>query len=169
MMILGIIGEISAFITCLLFVFYLIGHIWLYRIESKFPTTSLEIDYTHGVNEIDQFDIVADENACEVLLLTSHKNLNSVELYKAVYTGRTFQKQGKIISCVKDIPAGNSIRIKCVVPEGIPSHLLVIKRIDGIIETFAIGYDGRMEGNGVCATSYSITNTLISFMYYLVS
>lgn len=171
---MSIISNWSAIITCVLFIFYIIGHCWTLFKESKFGTTSVEIDYERKVDEIDDFDLVADDNAEEVILLKANTNIKKISLYNIKVKTTPFLKRqcyindGRRIAYKNMIPAGETVKIRCVVPEGIPCNRIIIKRNDGIREEFLLGYDGRMEGKGVCPINYKVKKTVGAWFYYIL-
>lgn len=171
---MSLISDWSAIITCILFLFYIIGHCWTLVKESRFGTASVEIDYERTMDDIDDFDLVADENAGEIVLLKANTNIRQIALFNVksknspIFKRLLLVNDGKSIDYKKMVPAGEIIKIKCVVPEGIPRNRIVIKRNDGIKEEFLLGYDGRMEGNGVAPTNYKVKRTIGAWVYYFL-
>ncbi len=171
---MSLISDWSALITCILFLFYIIGHCWALVKESRFGTASVEIDYERTMDDIDDFDLVADDNAGEIVLLKANTNIRQIALYNVksknspIFKRLLLVNDGKSIDYKKMVPAGEIIKIKCVVPEGIPRNRIVIKRNDGIKEEFLLGYDSRMEGNGVAPTNYKVKRTIGAWVYYFL-
>lgn len=163
------VSDISAIITCVLFIFYIIGRIINIILDTQYREITARIDFERRIDEIDDYDLQT-EDGNEIVLLKSNRNIKTIMLYKARYNERKgqLQKVGKCIDSCKKIEAGREIKIKCIVPEGIPINIVEVQRDDFIIERFAIGYDGRNEGEGVWLEEYKFKRTILSWIYYMV-
>lgn len=163
------IGDISSIATLVLFVFYFLGRFWTMYKNMKFQTEILGIDMK-GIGNVDNPDF--DLNGLEIVKLKSSENLSYVEVWECNYV----EKKGayRLIKTIKkcsrkmNIPKGKELLIKCTVPEGIPTHMVVFERFDGLRGSFAIGYDGRQEGNGVIAIDYRTQITFKALMYNIL-
>jgi len=170
MMVWTEISNVSAIITCILFLFYIAGSVWgLFR-KKKYITTSVKLDYAENPENIDVFDLVVNKMAPEVVLLTSSCNISSIRIYNCEYDPQKnrFIRKKQCIDSKKNIPANTVLRIRCVVPEGIPENQIVITREDGLKEIFEIGADNSNVGEGVSIAGYRIKATIGACLYQIL-
>lgn len=163
------VAIISSVITCILFVFYIIGHIWTYFKSTKFLTVSVTADFKHSIDEVDYWDLIADDDAHEMVLLNLSENVKKISIYRAYYDERSNKLLKKeLIDSINNIQAGKTISIKCIIPEGIPVNIVEVIRNDEVVEEFDIGADGTNFGSGADIGGYIIKrNNIKSILYYL--
>lgn len=170
------IGSIASIITCVLFVFYIVGRVWSVMSNTRFQDIDMHVDYSitpdgGEESEVDLY-LLDDENsdAGEYVIMTPEVDLNKVEAYEVKCdfddNGEIKFKQEKLLDKCELKRANTPILIKCIVPEGIPSTEIVYERFDGIKGQFFIGYEGKGE-KGVATDSFRYKRTLKSILYYL--
>lgn len=165
----GIISNISAIVTCVTFILYLAGHIWVV-VKNKYTLyeklTVLPYDSKIDIEEEDN-TVIVDDNGCE-FVLESEYGISNINIYKVDYDINsdgtlklTSRKQKSSFSNLNQ----EKLFIRCDLGEIIPTTQFEIKRSDYVMITFDIYESGR---NGQIITcNYKYKMTFKSFLYHL--
>lgn len=165
----GIISNISAIVTCVAFILYLAGHIWVV-VKNKYTLyeklTVLPYDSKIDIEEEDN-TVIVDDNGCE-FVLESEYGISNINIYKVDYDINsdgtlklTSRKQKSSFSNLNQ----EKLFIRCDLGEIIPTTQFEIKRSDYVMITFDIYESGR---NGQIITcNYKYKMTFKSFLYHL--
>ena len=174
---LNIISAVSSIITCLLFIFYIIGHVWSYFTNKSFNNerfeniSSTDIDVSNATRAI-----VLDDTGTE-LSLTSSEGIRQVKVYNVEYS---FKKDGscklvsrKIRGRYGILNPTETLYIKADLGEIIPIVQVEILRRDYTVATFNLVESGKngdvlaMKPAGVKMDKYRVKYGGRSFIYYL--
>lgn len=164
-----IISNISSIVTCVAFILYLIGHIWVvlknrYTIYEKFTV----ISYDSGIDIEDEDNtLIVDDNGCE-FSIESEYGINEIKIYKVDYDinsdGTLRSNSRKLKSTFSNLKK-ERLYIRCDLGECILTTQFEIKRSDYAIITFDLYESGK---NGQIITcNYKYKMTLKSFLYHL--
>lgn len=164
-----IISNVSSIVTCVAFLLYLAGHIWVvlknkHTIYEKF--TVIPYDSKIDIEDEDN-TLIVDDNGCE-FVLESEYGISNINIYKVDYDINsdgtlklTSRKQKSSFSNLKQ----EKLFIRCDLGEFIPTTQFEIKRSDYAIITFDI-YESGKNGN-IIVCNYKYKMTLKSFLYHL--
>lgn len=165
----NIISNVSSIVTCVAFLLYLAGHIWVviknrYNIYEKFSVVPLD-----SKTDIENGDhvLLIDNNGCE-FSLSSNYGINEIKIYKVDYS---IQENGELKSDSKVLVNGykklntDKLYIRCDLGEHIPTTRLKITRSDYTIITFDIFESGK-NGN-IITCNYKFKVTFKGFLYHL--
>lgn len=164
-----IISNVSSIVTCVAFLLYLAGHIWVV-VKNKHTLyeklTVLPYDSKIDIEEEDN-TLIVDDNGCE-FVLESEYGISNINIYKVDYDigsdgtlKLTSRKQKSSFSNLKQ----EKLFIRCDLGEFIPTTQFEIKRSDYAIITFDIYESGKNGHIIVCNYKYKMT--LKSFLYHL--
>ena len=165
----NIIANISSIFTCLTFLLYLAGHIWVvfkskHTIYEKFTV----IPYNSNIAiEDEDNSLIVDDNGCE-FILESEYGINNVNIYKVDYN---ISNKGTLCLNSKTLKSTSSnlktekLFIRCDLGETIPTTQFEIKRADYAVITFDICESGKNGHIIVCNYKYKMN--LKSFLYHL--
>lgn len=164
-----VISNVSSIVTCLAFLLYLAGHIWVvlkskHTIYEKFTI----IPYNSDIKIEDENNaLIVDEHGCE-FMLESEYGINNVNIYKVSYD---IKNDGKL-KLIKRKPKSSfsnlkqdKLYIRCDLGEFVPKTQFEIKRADYAVITFDIYQSGKNGRIVVCNYKYKMT--LKSFLYHL--
>lgn len=164
-----IISNVSSIVTCVAFLLYLAGHIWVvlknkHTIYEKF--TVIPYDSKINIEEEDN-TLIVDDNGCE-FVLESEYGISNINIYKVDYDINsdgtlklTSRKQKSSFSNLKQ----EKLFIRCDLGEFIPTTQFEIKRSDYAVITFDIYESGKNGHIIVCNYKYKMT--FKSFLYHL--
>ena len=164
-----IISNISSIVTCVAFLLYLAGHIWVV-VKNKHTLyeklTVLPYDSKIDIEEEDN-TLIVDDNGCE-FVLESEYGISDINIYKVDYDINsagtlklTSRKQKSSFSNLKQ----EKLFIRCDLGEFIPTTQFEIKRSDYAVITFDIYESGKNGHIIVCNYKYKMT--FKSFLYHL--
>lgn len=161
------IGNISSIATLLLFVFYFLGRVWALIKDSKYQKIDATVDCDHSMDDYDTFDI--DLHGNEVIVVSFNQNIRRFRIYEINWNDEyNGYRKRKKISEIEYIPSSKEITICTIVPEGIPQQLIDFECANGICGELIIGYDGRINGNGISTEGLKVKKTLKAWIYYIV-
>ncbi|MGN0338863.1 MAG: hypothetical protein ACI4D0_00045 [Lachnospira sp.] len=174
---LNIISAVSSIITCLLFIFYIIGHVWSYRTNKSFNKERFEnisatnIDVSNATRAIVLNDVGTE------LSLTSSEGIRQVKVYNVEYS---FKKDGscKLVSRKLRGRYGilnpmETLYIMADLGETTPIVQVEILRRDYTVATFDLVESGKngdvipMKPDGVKMDKYKVKYGVRSLVYYL--
>ncbi len=164
-----VISNISSIVTCIAFLLYLIGHIWVvlkskHTIYEKFTV----IPYDSSI-DIDSQDntLIIDNVGCE-FILRSEYGIENVKIYKVCYN---INDDGSLKLLSREHKATFSdlkheeLFIRCDLGEIIPTTQFKIKRSDYAVITFDIYQSGK---NGhICISNYKYKMTFKALIYHI--
>ncbi len=156
------IGNISSVITLVLFITYILGRCWSTHINAKCVYEKIEIEKTTDTNEKDIIIV----NGSDILELQSEEYLNWVKVYSAKLDGEKVIADKKTLKIVRSINRKTPIYLGVNISEGIPNTVIEYQRADYVQGTFVVKYDGK--GTGYSADDYTIKNTFLTWLYYLL-
>ena len=164
-----IISNASSIITCVAFIFYLIGHMWVvcknkHTIYEKF----IVIPYDSGIDiEAEDNILIVDDNGCE-FSVQSEYGINEIKIYKVDYNvssdGTLHYDSRKLKYTFKNLKR-ECLYIRCDLGEFIPTTQIEIKRSDYTIITFDLYVSGKNGHIITCNYKYKMTPK--SFLYHL--
>lgn len=164
-----IISNTSSIVTCVAFLLYLAGHIWVvvknkHTIYEKL--TVLPYDAKIDIEDEDHF-LVVDTNGCEFTLQSDY-GIKTLKVYKVDYE---FNGDGTINPISKKLKSSfenlkkDKLYIRCDLGEVMPTTQFEIRREDYTIITFDLVESGK---NGhVSACNFKIKLTIKGFLYHL--
>lgn len=165
----SIISNVSSIVTCVAFILYLVGHIWVvlknkHTIYEKF--TVVPYDSNIDIEEEDN-TLIVDDNGCE-FSIESEYGISEIKIYKVDYDINSdgtlkliSRKQKSSFSNLKQ----EKLFIRCDLGEFIPTTQFEIKRSDYAVITFDIYESGKNGHIIVCNYKYKMTPK--SFLYHL--
>ena len=167
------ISDISAIVTCFLFVLYIIGHIWKIFITKHTKFEKFEIQKFSGLdecNEMEDYDkVLMVDDIGEVFSLSSSYGIRSIKVYEVSYEFENDNnlklKSKKLKSTYPNLDIDETLYIRCDLGEIMPKIQFEIERTDYTKVLFALTMSGK-TGN-ILAFDYSFRMTLKSFFYYL--
>lgn len=145
----NIISNISSIVTCVAFLLYLTGHIWIifknrHTIYEKFEVIPYDSDRT--IENEDNTLLIDDDGS--KFILQSEYGINSVNIYKVDYN--VDRKGLHLISRTLKASFNNlnkeKLFIRCELGECIPTTQFEIKREDYTVITFNI-YESGINGH----------------------
>lgn len=163
------VSNISAIVTCFLFVLYIIGHIWKIFITKNKKYERFQIQELDDPNEMEDYDnILMVDDIGEFFSLSSSYGIKNIKVYEVLCE---FENDDiKIMSQNLKITYANldeneTLYIRCDLGEVMPKIQFEIERADYTKVTFFLVTSGK-TGN-ILATDYSFKMTIKSFLYYL--
>lgn len=163
----NIISNVASIVTCIAFLLYLIGHIWVvaknrYTIYERL----LVLPFDSEIEDEDNV-LIVDINGAEFSLESDYgiKNLN---IYKVEYDvgqdGTMLPKERTLKSTWSNLNQ-EKLFIRCDLGEVLPTTQFEIERSDYTIVTFDLFVSGK---NGhIIAANYKYKTTFKSFLYHL--
>lgn len=163
------ISAISSVVTCLAFILYLVGHIWVI-IKNKNSVyeefSPIPFDSKTSIEDEDNVLIVDDQGS--EFSLKSDYGIKKIKIYKVVYD---IQDNGELIAKSKSLKTTfdnlntDKLFIRCDLGEYIPTTQFEIRRTDYTKITFDI-YESGKNGH-IITDRYTHKLTLMSILYYL--
>lgn len=165
----NIISNISSIVTCVAFLLYLTGHIWVvfknkHTIYEKF--TVIPYDSDIAIEDEDN-TLIVDDNGCE-FILESEYGINNINIYKVNYditNNGTLHLNSRTLKSTFSNLKTEKLFIRCDLGEFIPTTQFEIKRADYAEITFDIYESGKNGHIVVC--NYKFKMNLKSFLYHL--
>lgn len=163
------ISNVSSIVTCVSFILYLIGHIWVVLknrniIYEKFTVipydSSIDIEAMNNI-------LLVDDKGCE-FSLESEYGIDEIKIYKVKYD---INKDGTLHFNNKELKKRftklhkEKLYIRCDLGETIPTTQIEIKRSDYARITFDLYESGRNGQIVTCNKKYRMS--FISFLYHL--
>jgi len=105
---------------------------------------SITMDFTgagHGKTTVANWTVGGEE----VYLISANEDLNKISLYEIDLVTMEYDKEHPVAS-YEDLKAGELIETQIMVPEGLPSHILLVEKTSGTLIKYLITYDGRDGG-----------------------
>lgn len=164
-----IISNISSIVTCVAFLLYLAGHIWVV-VKNKHTLyeklTVLPYDSKIDIEDEDNF-LVVDTNGCEFTLQSDY-GITSLKIYEVdndINEDGTFNPTSKKLKGSFENLKKDKLYIRCDLGEVIPTTQFEIKRDDYTIITFDLVESGK---NGhIIACNFKLKLTIKGFLYHL--
>lgn len=165
----NVISNVSSIVTCVAFLLYLAGHIWIVvknRHALYEKLTVLPFDSKLDIEDEDIF-LDVDTNGCEFTLQSDY-GINSLKVYKidnvkkenGTFNPISKQLKGSFENLKKD-----KLYIRCDLGETIPTTQFEIRRDDYTIITFDLVVSGK---NGhIIACNFKPKLTVKGFLYHL--
>lgn len=164
-----VISNISSIVTCVAFILFLVGHIWVvlknkYTIYEKFTV----VPYDSNIDIEDEDNtLIVDDNGCE-FSIESDYGISEIKIYKVDYdinsNGSLHSDNRKLKSTFNNLQK-EKLYIRCDLGECIPTTQFEIKRSDYAIINFDLYESGK---NGHLITcNYKYKMTLKSLLYHL--
>lgn len=166
------VSNISAIVTCFLFILYIIGHIWKISITKNKKFEKFQIQEFNDLDEDDEMEgydnILMVDNIGEVFSLSSSYGIRSIKVYEVSceFENNDLKIKSKNLKITyPNLDTNESLYIKCDLGEIMPKIQFEIERTDYTKVTFFVAVSGK-TGN-VISFGYSFKMTLKSFLYYL--
>ncbi len=165
-----IISNVSSIVTCLLFVLYIVGHIWKVIVTKDTRYEKFKIlPFDTGFDADDNDNSIIIDEAGELFSLSSSYGIRNIKLYKVEYmfndNGTTTLVSKELKHTCKGINISDTLYIKCELGEIIPTTQIEIERMDYTRVTFELYTSGK-NGN-ILVENYKFKMTLKCFIYYL--
>lgn len=161
--------NISAVFTCILFITYIIGHIWKVKNSKKLLYENFQIEYltNEQLGRVDTL-IDLDSEQGDVFSISSPNGIRKVRVYDTSYDckSKKFNK-GKLLNEVKDINVDEKVYFRVIIPCGIPNKYVELEKCDYARISFVVGQSGK-TGNFM-RINHTCKMTLRSWIYYLCS
>ena len=164
-----IISNISSIVTCVAFLLYIAGHIWVI-IKNKNTIyeklTVLPYDSKIEIEDEDNF-LIVDTNGCEFTIQSDY-GINSLKVYKVAYRYSEDDKLEQISKEFKDSFDNlnkEKLYIRCDLGECFPSTQFEITRADYTTITFDLVESGKNGHIIVCNPKVKLT--LKGLIYHL--
>lgn len=165
-----IISNISSIVTCTLFVFYIIGHIWKVIVTKNTRYEKFKIlPYNLNSNIDDNDNVVIIDDVGEEFSISSTYGIRNIEIYKVAYelsdNGSTSLVSKELKSTYKDLNINDTLYVRCDLGECILTTQITIERMDYTKVTFEL-YSSGKTGN-ILVSNYKFKMTMRSLIYYL--
>lgn len=164
------VGNISAIVTCFLFILYIIGHIWKAFITRHTKFEKFQIQELNENDDLEGYDnILIVDNIGETFSLSSSYGIRNIKIYEVSCgignDGKIEIQSKKLREVYPQLDICEPLYIRCDMGELMPRIQLEIERADYTKVTCFLGTSGK---NGhMIAYEYSFKMTLKSFLYYL--
>lgn len=162
------ISNVSGLITCILFIAYIIGHIWTIFIQKEaiFEKINFE-NFDDEYIDIDYIDFTNNSEYGQIFSISSPLGINRVSIYSVERdeNNELEFKMGKLLKTISHIAQNDKLYIKTELFDCFPSLYIEIQRADYIITSYAITDSGR-DGS-LIQLDYKVKMTLKSWLYYL--
>lgn len=161
------IGDISAVVTLILFVLYVIGHVWKiiiikYTLQEKFEFVEL----TERIRNSKFFARELGESGQE-FAVSSPNGIRRIEFYKIIRDNELREKSRKTIATYEKIEPNQKVYACVNIPDVCANIGVEIEKTDYIKISFGVADSGR---NGeLVKENYKCKLTLRSIIYYLCS
>lgn len=163
-----IISNISSIVTCTLFVFYIIGHIWKVLVTKNTRYEKFKILPYNSNSNIDDNVVIIDDVG-EEFSISSIYGIRNIEVYKVAYelndSGSTSLVFKELKSTYKNLNINDTLYVRCDLGECIPTTQITIERMDYTKVTFEL-YSSGKTGN-ILVSNYNFKMTIQSLIYYL--
>ncbi len=160
-------SNLSSIITCVLFIFFLIGKCFTIKraLMSYQENFTLSISSEKiNLNIVDSWD-VSDNNTKIPLILSSNDGLIYVKCYKYRFNESTHKfKKGDLVYEYHNLKKSQGLEILSDFPEGYPHFILEYLRFDYVKCVCFLAYNGK---NGFFVDNVSNRLTFRAFLYYL--
>ena len=165
-----IVSNISSIVTCILFVLYVIGHIWKVVVTQntryeKFKVVPYNSDFDIDGND----NVVIIDDIGEEFSISSTYGIRNIEIYKVNYefgdSGSISLISKELKSTYKDLNINDVLYVRCDLGECIPTTQITIERMDYTKVTFEL-YSSGKTGN-IRVSNYNFKMTIRSLIYYL--
>ena len=165
-----IISNISAIFTCIMFIAYIIGHIWTIYIQKEAIFEKIDFEnFDNEVVDIDYIDFTNNSESGQIFSISSPLGIRRISIYSVERdeNSKLEFKRGKLLKSIKNISQNKKAYFKTELFDCSPSLYIEIQRADYIITSYAITDSGR-DGSLV-QLDYKSKMTLKSWLYYLCS
>lgn len=164
-----IISNVSSIVTCVAFILYLVGHIWVVLKNRNNIYEKLTVVPYNSTIDIEDEDniLIVDDNGCE-FSIESEYGISNINIYKVDYdikSDGTLRLNDKKIKSTYSNLKKEKLFIRCDLGEIIPTTQFKIKRSDYAIITFELYQSGKNGHILIC--NYKYRMTLKSFLYHL--
>lgn len=163
-----VISNVSALITCVLFIAYIIGHLWVIYISRNEIVEKIEFE------DIEDISILEDKDYIElggehgrIFSISSPKGIKKLKVF-GVNRDESLKKpfiKGEFINEINNIRANEKVYFKGEFLWYNSNIYLEFERSDYIIVSLIVGESGK-DGTATCFL-YDTKMTLKSFLYYL--
>ena len=162
-----VISNIASIATCILFVFYLIGHYWKSINKSNMMYEQfrmIKIDDDDFEKEYDN-ELIIDEIG-EMFLISTSFGIRGLKVIRLIYNDgcKEFIEKKQVARFGKLNPL-EQLFIQCDLGEVLPTTEIVMERPDYVRATFLIRSSGKTGNIVVQKAEYK--RTIVSFFYYL--
>lgn len=166
------ISNISAIVTCFLFVLYIVGHIWKVIVTRQTKYEKFEVQRFENDDEYDNVLILDEVGA--TFSLSSVYGIRNIKIYNVEYdyddNGNMFLKSKKLRTTYENLNVNEELYIKCNLGEFVPIVQFEIERADYTKVTFDLiesGKTGNILTGNITSKNYGFKMTFKSFLYYL--
>ena len=160
----SLISNISAIVTCIAFVLYVIGHIWSIHISKNKIFEKFEF-INEDIDDVEYIDFGKKEYG-RIFSVSSPEGIKSIKIFKAQHQGEDFvTNKGKLLKEVKNIKPNQKVYIRANFTDVSSNIYLEIQRADYIKTSFLVadsGKDGSFQ-----QVNYTNKMTFMSWLYYL--
>ena len=160
----SLISNISAIVTCVAFVLYIIGHIWSIHISKNKIFEKFEFENEEEMNGIEYINFAKKYG--RIFSVSSPEGIKSIKIFKAQQQGEDFvTDKGKLLKEVKNIKPNQKVYIRANFTDVSSNIYLEIQRADYIKTSFLVadsGKDGSFQ-----QVNYTNKMTFVSWLYYL--
>ena len=163
------ISNISAVVTCFLFVLYIIGHVWKisnskHLLYEKFQIEQLAEEEIHMLDNL----VELDEEEGEIFSICSPNGMKNISVYEATYDGNKNRfVKGKLLHSLQNINVDEKVYFRTAIPCGIPNKYIELEKCDYVKIKFAVAQSGK---NGeFIKSNHECKMTLKSWIYYMCS
>lgn len=167
---LDTISDIASVITCILFVFYIAGHIWRVIVSKKTRYEKFEIVPCASEADLEDKDnvLLLDETGT-AFSISSAYGVRRIQFYKVSYElhndGSLVLLSKELEAAYDDLQTSEALYVRCDLGECVPTTQVEVERMDYTKVTFEIGVSGK---NGhIITTNYTFRMTLRGLLYYL--
>ena len=162
------ISNVSGLITCILFIAYIIGHIWAIHISRNEIIEDITFERVDELENIEDLDIIdlAGENG-KIFSIVSPKGIRNLKVFGVELdkNSKDIFVKGDFIKELNDIKAKEKVYFK---GEFLwyPSNIYIeFERIDYIKVSLIVGESGK-DGSATC-WGYKTKMGFKSWLYYL--
>ena len=150
-----IISNISSIVTCTLFVFYVIGHIWKVFVTRNTRYEKFKVlPYNSNSDINDNDNVVIIDDVGEEFCISSTYGIRNIEIYKVAYklnnNGSTSLLSKELKSTYKDLNINDTLYVQCDLGECIPTTQITIERMDYTKVTFELYSDVYKRQHFIC-------------------
>ena len=166
------ISNISAIVTCFLFILYIVGHIWKVIVTRQTKYEKFEVQRFENDDEYDNVLILDEVGA--TFSLSSVYGIRNIKIYNVEYNyddnGNIFLKSKELRTTYENLNVNEELYIKCNLGEFVPIVQFEIERADYTKVTFDLienGKTGNILTGNIISKNYGFKMTFKSFLYYL--
>ncbi len=169
------ISNVSAVVTCFLFILYIIGHIWKVIITRQTRFEKFQIQRFESEDEMAEHDkVLILDRVGEVFSLSSEYGIRNVTVYHVEYDfdneGKPYLKSKRVKDTYGKLGVNEQLFIRCNLGEVMSIIQFEIERADYTKVTFDVttsGKTGNIIINNILDKNYKFQMTFKSFLYYL--